>query len=167
MTRAGNQHYRIRIATAADAAVIAHHRAAMFRDMGVLPEADVAALSAATRAHLATVLPSGVYRGWLAERDGEVVAGGGLLVQPTWPRPEALEGGAEAYLLNVYTEPAHRRRGVARALMDAMLAWCRARGITRFALHASDEGRPLYESLGFIATNEMRRMDGGPAAPSS
>jgi len=161
------QRYRIRIATAADAAVIAHHRAAMFRDMGVLPEDAVAALSAATRAHLATALPSGMYRGWLVECDAEIVAGGGLLVQPMWPRPEALAGGEEAYVLNVYTEPAHRRRGVARALMDAMLAWCRARGITRFALHASDEGRPLYESLGFIGTNEMRRVDGGSAPASS
>jgi len=139
----------------------------MFRDMGVLPEADVAALVAATRAHLATVLPSGAYRGWLAERDGDVVAGGGLLIQPMWPRPEALAGGEEAYVLNVYTEPAHRRHGLARALMDAMLPWCRARGITRFALHASDAGRPLYESLGFTGTNEMRRMDGVPTAPSS
>jgi hypothetical protein len=29
-------------------------------------------------------------------------------------------------------------------------------------LHASAEGRPLYEKLGFEATNEMRLRFGGP-----
>jgi GNAT superfamily N-acetyltransferase len=59
-------------------------------------------------------------------------------------------------VLNVYCEPPHRRRGLARALMDAILDWCRERSISRVSLHASDEGRPLYEGLGFTATNEMR-----------
>jgi hypothetical protein len=37
-----------------------------------------------------------------------------------------------------------------------MIAWCREQGYKTVALHASDEGRPLYESLGFQPTNEMR-----------
>jgi len=159
MTQMESTGYRIRIATVADATVIAHHRSAMFLDMGLLKQGDVAALSAATRAYLTTAMPSAEYRGWLVERESEVVAGGGVLVLPTLPRPECLAGGEEAYILNVYTEPAHRRRGLARALMEAILRWCGERGITRIALHASDEGRPLYESLGFTTTNEMRRAE--------
>ena len=37
-----------------------------------------------------------------------------------------------------------------------MLAWARAERLDRLVLHASDAGRPLYERLGFAATNEMR-----------
>ena len=37
-----------------------------------------------------------------------------------------------------------------------MLDWCRDLGVTRITLHASDEGRPLYEAFGFASTNEMR-----------
>lgn len=37
-----------------------------------------------------------------------------------------------------------------------MLAWCDTRGIRRLSLHASVEGRALYETLGFTSTNEMR-----------
>jgi GNAT superfamily N-acetyltransferase len=59
-------------------------------------------------------------------------------------------------IVNVYTEPAHRRRGLARRLMVAMLDWLREQGYGTVSLHASDYGRPLYESLGFAATNEMR-----------
>jgi hypothetical protein len=40
--------------------------------------------------------------------------------------------------------------------MRHVLAWCRTRGLVRVVLHASASGRPLYEKLGFVATNEMR-----------
>ena len=59
-------------------------------------------------------------------------------------------------VLNLYVERDQRRRGVARELMKAMIVWCRDNGFSSVGLHASDEGRPLYEQLGFKATNEMR-----------
>ena len=62
----------------------------------------------------------------------------------------------EAYVLNVYTEPEHRRSGVARAIMEAILDWSRGQLVARVTLHASNDGRSLYEALGFEPTNEMR-----------
>ena len=59
-------------------------------------------------------------------------------------------------MLNVYTNPEHRGRGLARMLMEHILGWARAQGFATVELHASDEGRPLYEKLGFGQTNEMR-----------
>jgi GNAT superfamily N-acetyltransferase len=47
----------------------------------------------------------------------------------------------------MYTEPEHRRQGLARRLMDAMIAWCGREGYGTLYLHASDEGRALYASL--------------------
>jgi ribosomal protein S18 acetylase RimI-like enzyme len=149
--------YRLRIATVADVDVIAHHRIAMFRDMRVLDERDADALHAASLVYLERALASGAYRGWVVERDEVVVAGGGVIPQPGVPRPENVHGDEEAYLLNMYVAPAHRRRGLGRRLMDEMLAWCRARGLARVVLHASDDGQALYASLGFErSTNEMR-----------
>lgn len=146
----------IRLATSADAGVVAHHRAAMFHDMGLVPATAVPALEAASRVYLQAALARGDYVGWVVEHEGRVIAGGGALLRRLLPRPEHPEGGEEAYLLNVYTEPEHRRHGVARRLMEVILEWCRARQINRVSLHASDDGRPLYESLGFAQTNEMR-----------
>jgi hypothetical protein len=40
--------------------------------------------------------------------------------------------------------------------MRVILDWCRENGVDTIILHASAEGRSLYESLGFQATNEMR-----------
>ena len=59
-------------------------------------------------------------------------------------------------ILNMYVEREYRRRGIARALMLKMISWCRENRFTSVGLHASEEGRSLYEQLGFKSTNEMR-----------
>ena len=59
-------------------------------------------------------------------------------------------------MLNVFTERAWRRRGLAKLLMEHVIAGARTAGVTTLVLHASAEGRPLYEALGFSPTNEMR-----------
>ena len=148
--------YALRTAGVTDAAVIAHHRVAMFHDMGILHHANVSALERAARDYLDAALANREYLGWLIEAEGSVVAGGGLVIRRLLPRPESLEGGEEAYVLNVYTEPAHRRRGLACQLMEMIMVWCRERNIARISLHASDDGRRVYEQLGFVQTNEMR-----------
>ena len=61
-----------------------------------------------------------------------------------------------ANILNVYTLPENRRMGLARKQMQASLAWCSQHGVRAVILHASDDGRRLYESLGFKSTNELR-----------
>jgi GNAT superfamily N-acetyltransferase len=147
--------YRVRPATTADVGVVARHRVGMFRDMGTLSEADVAPLRAASAEYFARVIATGDYLGWLAELDGAVIAGAGVLQRALLPRPDHIEGGRDAYVLNVYTEPAHRRRGLARGLMEVVLDWSRAQGHARVTLHASDDGRRLYDTLGFAATTEM------------
>src|SRR2546426_186392 len=56
----------------------------------------------------------------------------------------------------MYTDPAYRRRGIARRLMEKMVEWLIGQGFCEVSLNASDFGRPLYEQLGFRPTNEMR-----------
>jgi GNAT superfamily N-acetyltransferase len=141
--------YRIRPATLDDAETLVHHRVAMFTDMGA--PIDAAALSDAFRAWLVVHMPAATYRAWLVETAaGEVVAGGGITVLP-WPPGPRYMGDTLAYVYNLYTEPAHRRRGLARLVMDAIHAWCRQAGVTSAALNASHDGVPLYESMGYVA----------------
>jgi GNAT superfamily N-acetyltransferase len=81
-------------------------------------------------------------------------------VKPQLPRishdRRRVEDTAVPLAVNVYTEVQWRGRGVARALMRTVMKWAEAQGTDRVVLHASDAGRPLYESLGFRGTNEMR-----------
>jgi GNAT superfamily N-acetyltransferase len=151
-----NSDYRIRRAVIDDAPIIAHQRSAMFRDMGDLSGDDIARLENASFVYIRQMMAEQRYLGWLVERRGEVVAGAGIIISQLLPRPAAIEGGAQALICNVYCEPEHRRRGLARALMTEMLEWCGRERMAKIVLHASPDGRPLYESLGFVQTNEMR-----------
>ena len=63
--------------------------------------------------------------------------------------------GMQALIVNVYTDPAWRRQGLAELIMRTILAWCQETGMVSVALHASSQGRALYERLGFEASNEM------------
>ena len=159
--------FTVRSATVADIPFLAHHRAAMFRDMGKLAESQVPSLERATASYLRDALPRGEYVAWVAEVNeppAAVIGGAGVQIRPIPPRPvpgsEDLELGPEGIVLNVYVEPAWRRRGVAEALMRTLLDVLAERRIRRVVLHASEEGRRLYERLGFVQTNEMRL---GPA----
>jgi GNAT superfamily N-acetyltransferase len=101
-------------------------------------------------------VPDETYRGFLAaNQTGEVIGCGGIVISP-WPGTLGQGSPRRAMILNMYVEAGYRRRGVARALMQVMIAWCRENGFAHVGLHASDDGRPLYEKLGFKPTSEMR-----------
>jgi GNAT superfamily N-acetyltransferase len=64
-------------------------------------------------------------------------------------------GTEMAYVNAVYVRPQYRRRGIARELMQLAIAWSRERGCKGVRLRASDEGRFLYENIGFSSGREM------------
>ena len=83
------------------------------------------------------------------------VAGGSLWVresQPSlrYPRTE------QPYLISMYTNPAHRRKGLASMIVKEAIEWSRKHHYPRMFLHASSMGEPVYVGLGFERTTEMR-----------
>jgi GNAT superfamily N-acetyltransferase len=147
----------IRPATPDDAEIIYQQRLAMFEDIWDDLDPDgVTAMEAAFIPWVRRGLVDGSYRGWLAcNGDGCVVAGGGLIIHE-WMTGPRNSDSRRAYIANIYTKPEYRSNGIARRIMNAILDWCRSEGLKGVALHASPFGRPLYESLGFQPTNEMR-----------
>ena len=151
---------------------IVHHRRAMFRDMGYRDEDALDRMGARFRPWLKRKMEAGEYLAWFAlSPDSSIAAGIGLWLMD-WPPHMAVAGtphmaaGASphmavasswrANILNVYTEPVHRRQGMARTLMQIAIEWCAANQIGAVILHASADGSALYASLGFTPTNEMR-----------
>ena len=160
-----NAEFVVRRADVPDAAIIAHHRARMCGDMGEISAEVFDDFRAASQLWTQRALENGEYLGWLAipkSEPDQIVAGAGVQLRQVPPHPcrPSREGGfakgRHAIVLNVFTEPAWRKRGAGRLLMEEVLAWARAEKLDRLVLHASDQGRALYERMGFVATNEMR-----------
>jgi RimJ/RimL family protein N-acetyltransferase len=157
--------FAIRRATAEDAPVVAHHRARMFQDMDEISAPVFGDFVIASREWTERALASGEYVGWLAspkDQPNLIVAGAGVQRRQVPPHPcrpardGAFAKGRHAIVLNVFTEPEWRKRGVAGLLMDEVLRWSREEKLDRLVLHASAEARSLYERMGFVLTNEMR-----------
>ncbi|HTP88129.1 MAG TPA: GNAT family N-acetyltransferase [Bryobacteraceae bacterium] len=151
-----NPRYRFRPGTLDDLAIILRHRTAMFGEMGFTDPALLDDVVESAEPYFRQAVADGSYRAYLVETEaGEVIAGGGLLIA-AWPGFPGERQSRRAWILNMYTEPAHRRRGIAKQIVQMIVDVCRVEGFTAVALHASNDGRPLYESLGFRPTNEMR-----------
>lgn len=158
---AGSALATLREAARADIPVLTKHRRWMFDDMLLTQTvgyttADVDAMEPVYEHYLQVHLGSAI-RAWVAEAGGRVVASGAILFYHWSPRPRDLTGEA-ALLHSIYTEPDFRRRGLARQITQQLVAACRESGYKTVALHASQAGRPLYDSLGFQPTSEMRLM---------
>jgi GNAT superfamily N-acetyltransferase len=136
----------------------------MFLEMAYAEHA-VAAMMRSADPYFAEGFRDGTYQGWFFENaSGLVVAGAGVTVIRYHPGPRD-PAPRRAWVVNVYTEIEYRRRGLARRLMQELVACCRAEGFRSVYLHASEAGRPLYESMGFQLTNEMRLELAGQRGP--
>jgi GNAT superfamily N-acetyltransferase len=158
--------FQVRLATRADLDVISDHRARMFRDMGELPEEMSGTFRTQSKDTLRSMFEHDQYVGWLVTPHDEpekVIAGAGVTLRKVAPHPQQSGGGSfeivsgrQAIIQNVFTEPEWRRRGIGTLLMKEIIEWSKKTGIESLVLHASEEGRPIYEKLGFITTTEMR-----------
>src|SRR5689334_3581733 len=148
------QNVIIRAATADDIPEILRQRKLIYEDMGHDEAAALSRMVSTSQEYLAHAIPAGSFRGWFATIENKVVAGGAVILVP-WPSHTYDSECRRANILNVYTYSEFRRRGIARELMQFMIEWCRSQGLAMVYLHASEDGRALYESLGFEPTTEM------------
>jgi len=140
----------------ADLEEVLRHRSGMFHDMGFTDQATLDAVAESSRHFIQRGLLEGWYRGWFAVTGERVMAGAGLIVTDWVAHPTSAHDARRAYILNVYAYPEFRRRGLAKQLMQVIIDACRQDGLRTIWLHASEYGRPIYSSLGFQPTNEMK-----------
>ncbi len=148
--------YSIRPATADDIDLIVEQRKAMFQDMDV-DEMGIHAQEKPFRDWLSWQFKAGSYLGWFAVRGEDIAGGAGLWIHEWLPGPLAPEG-IRGYICNVYTHPDHRHHGLAHTLVQTCVDEARQRGLIVVALHASEAGRPIYLSMGFGVTAELRLL---------
>jgi GNAT superfamily N-acetyltransferase len=88
------------------------------------------------------------YLSYYAEVDGKIASIAGLVIRK---QPGSLKNpsGKWGYIMNVFTLPEFRKMGLSAQVIKALMDQAVALGITSFELHATPQGAPGYEKLGF------------------
>jgi GNAT superfamily N-acetyltransferase len=139
----------VRRAVPADAREVTRLRRLMFASMGLDSDGSdwEPACVAFFEQHFGTADVVAIV---LDAPDGDGLAASGVIeLSREIPSPRAPRG-TNAYISTIFTDPRWRRRGMAAAIMDALIDVAREAGIDNVDLHATAEGRPLYERLGFV-----------------
>jgi GNAT superfamily N-acetyltransferase len=147
---------RYRPAGPADLDLLVEHRLAMWRAIGTRSPRSIEDHGPVYRRWIRPLLASGRVEAVVAEVEGRPVGSGALWWMPDHPRP-GLNTGVAPYIMSMYTEPEFRGAGMATEIVRRLVVRARKGGALRVILHASDQGRPVYERLGFEATTEMRK----------
>ncbi len=119
---------------------------------------DMSEVEAQSRAYYRKALVDGSHTAYLVLNGETLIGTGGIsyyTVMPTFHNPS----GKKAYVMNMYTEPGSRRKGIAAKILDLLVRDAKERGIHSISLEATAAGRPLYEAYGFV------RMEGEMELP--
>ena len=147
-----------RIAESEDMELLMGSRLEMLRAVNDLPEAYEfdTVLERESRDYFA----AGDQTTILAMEQGEVIGCATLCylrMMPTFSHPT----GKRAHLMNVYTREQYRRQGIAARMVERLIQEAGARGVTEISLDATESGRPLYERIGFTASQECMVLNPG------
>ena len=124
---------------------------------GLEEGAELSEVESESDTYYRRALADGSHVAYLAY-DGDVLIGTGgvsfFQVLPTCHNPS----GQKAYIMNMYTRPDYRRRGIAYRVLELLTAEAEMRHVDAVTLEATAAGRPLYEAFGFTAMRDEMEL---------
>lgn len=149
--------FQVRQATSDDLSVLIHLRMEFLREVNDAEFKDADSLRHNLQLYFEEHLSAGTFKAWLAEVNDEIIGTSGLVF---FQRPPSMSNvtGLDAYVMNVYTQPAWRGRGVARTLLGHLLDYVKTTSSRLVFLHATPQGRTLYQQMGFHASDEVMEL---------
>ena len=137
----------VRWATVGDLEELVRLRRVMFDSMGIEVPAES---EAAVRTVLGAGLEAGDFFAAVVDGDqpGRLAACGVGMTTQRIPGPHN-PSGRYGYVQSMVTDEAHRGRGLARAVLEHLMARFATDGVVRVDLHATPLGETLYRSVGF------------------
>jgi GNAT superfamily N-acetyltransferase len=152
----GMRSFKLSYAGQGDVDFLAEHRKKMWLDIHPEYDSQVRATEKGARRWIGEQLSGGSLIGLIVRTtDGEVAGSGCVWLREEQPKPTNMRL-VVPYIMSMYTVKKFRRQGVASLIVKGALKWCKERKYDRVVLHASKEGRLVYEGLGFEPSNEMR-----------
>ncbi len=148
--------FKIAKATPQEDYLIAKHFYQMWLDIGYDKDYLAADWSEITRKYIYHARQNLQYQAFIAEIDGKTVGSAGCqLFDGLYPQIIKAESRQYGYIWGVYVEKAYRDRGIGKQLTIRTRDYLKSIGCTRAVLHASPQGKPVYDRIGFISSNQM------------
>lgn len=145
-------------ATLEDIDLLTKTRIQVLRAANKLPEdADLSEVERQSYNYYRKALADGTHTAYLVFDEDVFVGAGGIsyyCVMPTFHNPS----GKKAYIMNMYTVPEYRRRGISYRTLDLLVQEAKSKGILSISLEATEMGRPLYEKYGFVQMNHEMEL---------
>lgn len=123
---------------------------------GMEPASD---LLEANRRYYSESVPAGRHIACVASCDDKECGCGGVCLEEELPSPDNPEGRC-AYLMNIYVREAFRNRGIAHHIVRHLLEIAKEKGCEKIYLETTEDGRPVYASLGFKDLPDMMKYYG-------
>lgn len=141
-------HYRR--ASIDDIDILVDFRLRFLNEMYDHPQDDISKiLSEELRKYFAKAITAHDFIAWLAEYDGTTIGTSGMVIWRIPGRYGGLVTGRLAYILNMYTIPEARNKGICTKLLHILTDEARSLGIKYLHLHASKDGMSIYKKAGF------------------
>ncbi len=145
-----------RRATVADVEVLVDYRVRFLNALyDHADDAETDAVRRSLRKYFGRALSAGDFVAWLAECDGRVIGTSGMVLWEFPARYGGTESGRAGYILNMYTIPEARRKGVCTQLLNRLIDEAKDKGLKYVHLHASKDGINIYRKAGFVESDQV------------
>jgi GNAT superfamily N-acetyltransferase len=145
-----------RRANISDIEFLVDYRVRFLNELYNHPEDDETEILRKTlRQYFSEAIPSNNFIAWLAEYSGKIIGTSGMVMWRMPARYEGLESGRLGYILNLYTVPEARRKGICTRLLNELIKEAKSLGLKYLHLHSSEEGRNIYRKAGFVEPDQI------------
>lgn len=132
-------------------------RMTLFSELGEVSETeDTTQLRLATTQYFLSNIEENLLC-WAVEVDDKIVSIASLNLFTRIPYLDNLSG-REGYILNIYTRPNYRKRGLAGKLVNIIIDYAKENEIKRLWLNSSEQGKSLYISHGFEEVENVMEL---------
>ena len=147
----------IREATLDDIDLLMAWRMTVLREVFSVPDHEpLDKLEQENRRYYRTAIKTGTHIACFTYDHDKVVGCGGVSLYPELPSPDNPTGQC-AYLMNIYTAPPFRRRGIGQKTVQWLAEKARQRNSSKIYLETSVAGKKLYRRLGFVPMPDMMK----------
>ncbi len=152
------ENYEYKKATIEDIDELVRTRIIVLRAVNKLSDdVDMSVVEKESYEYYKRALETGEHITYLVYDNGTFIGAGGVSfyqVMPTYHSPT----GKKAYIMNMYTAPEYRRKGIAIHTLDLLVKDAREQGVSQITLEATEMGRSLYEKYGFVKMEDEMEL---------